>query len=203
MSKRTSHNQRLQPSEDAMAQNSIGHVTAMNTSAIELISAKRDDWKITTFQALDFEAAAIPQGLIEENLIGRGGSGRVYHVAYTNRHNGSTGVVAVKQIWSSRRLDEKLEREFESEVNILGNVRHKNIVKLLCCISNAESKLLVYDYMDNVTLDNWFHGHTLCTTVHRALHGEVVVHAVHAAGLANETQSGCWRRAIRAVLHAS
>ncbi|KAL6641780.1 hypothetical protein ACP70R_019961 [Stipagrostis hirtigluma subsp. patula] len=132
----------------------------VQTSAMEFLKANK--WHITTFQALEFEGAAIPQELTEENLVGRGGSGHVYRVTYTNRYNGSTGVVAVKQIRNAGSPDKKMEREFESEANILGNVRHNNIVKLLCCISSAESKLLVYDYMDNGSLDNWLHGHALC-----------------------------------------
>ncbi|TVU35158.1 hypothetical protein EJB05_17034, partial [Eragrostis curvula] len=119
---------------------------------------KRDDWKITPFQVLDFGEAAILRGLTEENLVGRGGSGRVYRVTYTNRRTGSAGVVAVKKIRGAGALDEKLEREFESEASILGNVRHINIVRLLCCVSGPESKLLVYEYMDNGSLDKWLHG---------------------------------------------
>jgi len=51
-----------------------------------------------------------------------------------------------------------MEHEFESEASILCNIRHNNIVKLLCCLSGADSKLLVYDYMDNGSLDRWLHG---------------------------------------------
>ena len=87
-------------------------------------------------------------------------SGRVYRAAYTDRYNGNAGAVAVKQIRSAGKVDEKVEREFESEASILGGVRHKNIVRLLCCLSRADSgaKLLVYDYMDNGSLDGWLHG---------------------------------------------
>jgi serine/threonine protein kinase len=133
-------------------------LNSIGTTAAEYMKEKRDDWRITPFQALNFEVAAIPQGLTEENLVGSGGSGHVYRVTYTNRYNSSTGVVAVKQIRSFGSLDEKLEREFESEARILCNIRHNNIVKLLCCLSSAESKLLVYDYMDNGSLDKWLHG---------------------------------------------
>ncbi|TVU21382.1 hypothetical protein EJB05_31012, partial [Eragrostis curvula] len=120
--------------------------------------AKQDDWKVTPFQALRFSEGAILRGLTEENLVGRGGSGHVYRVTYTNRRNGSTGVVAVKKIRRAETLDADLEREFESEMIILGNVRHNNIVRLLCCLSGAESKLLVYDYMGNGSLNKWLHG---------------------------------------------
>ncbi|XP_040380321.1 receptor-like protein kinase 5 [Oryza brachyantha] len=117
-------------------------------------------WKLTPFQALDFSEASVLRGLADENVIGKGGSGRVYRVAYTARSAGGTGgTVAVKRIWTGGKLDKNLEREFDSEVDILGHVRHTNIVKLLCCLSRAETKLLVYEYMDNSSLDKWLHGH--------------------------------------------
>jgi serine/threonine protein kinase len=127
---------------------------------------KQDDWRITAFQALNFDAADMRQGLTEENLVGSGGSGHVYRVTYNNRDNSSTGVVAVKQIRSVGSLDEKLECEFESEASILCNIRHNNIVKLLCCLSTSECKLLVYDYMDNGSLDRWLHGDYVLRAAH-------------------------------------
>nr|CAD1824160.1 unnamed protein product [Ananas comosus var. bracteatus] len=98
-------------------------------------------WKLTSFQALNFAEAA-----------GAGGCTKWRSV--TARR----GTVAVKKIWNTRRVDAKLEREFESEVKILGSIRHTNIVKLLCCISSSDSKLLVYEYMENGSLDRWLHG---------------------------------------------
>ncbi|CAO1945935.1 unnamed protein product [Urochloa humidicola] len=121
--------------------------------------AGQDDWKITPYvKDLGFGEATILRGLTEENLVGRGGSGRVYRVTYTNRLNGRAGAVAVKQIRAAGKLDENLEREFESEARILGGVRHNNIVRLLCCISGVEDRLLVYEYMENGSLDKWLHG---------------------------------------------
>ncbi|XP_062231926.1 receptor-like protein kinase 5 [Phragmites australis] len=116
-------------------------------------------WKLTPFHPLDFGEASVLRGLSDENLIGKGGSGRVYRVAYTSRSSGCMGgTVAVKRIWTGRKLNKNLEREFASEVDILGHIRHTNIVKLLCCLSRAETKLLVYEYMDNGSLDKWLHG---------------------------------------------
>ncbi|CAO2197674.1 unnamed protein product [Urochloa humidicola] len=121
--------------------------------------AEQDGWKITLFvKDLGFGEATILRALTEENPIGRGGSGSVYRVSYTSQLNGSNGAVAVKQIQAAGKLSKKLEREFASELGILGNLRHENIVRLLCCLSGAESRLVVYEYMDNGSLDKWLHG---------------------------------------------
>uniref|UniRef100_A0ACD5U1J6 Uncharacterized protein n=1 Tax=Avena sativa TaxID=4498 RepID=A0ACD5U1J6_AVESA len=125
------------------------------------LAPAEEAWKLTAFQPLDFGESAVLRGLADENLIGKGGSGRVYRVECPSRSVGAgTGtVVAVKRIWTGGKVEKNLEREFESEVNVLGHVRHTNIVKLLCCLSRAETKLLVYEYMDNGSLDRWLHGH--------------------------------------------
>ncbi|XP_073006815.1 uncharacterized protein [Typha latifolia] len=111
-------------------------------------------WKLTSFQMLNFSENVIVRGLVDENLIGCGGGGKVYRISLGSRGG---EIVAVKKIYNARKLDSKLEREFESEVKILGSIRHTNIVKLLCCISSVDSKLLVYEYMENGSLDRWIH----------------------------------------------
>ncbi|XP_020097730.1 receptor-like protein kinase HSL1 [Ananas comosus] len=111
--------------------------------------------KLTTFYAIDFTEQEIARGLTEDNIIGSGGSGKVYRISLGNQVE---EIVAVKKIWNSRKLDAQLEKEFQAEVEILGSVRHANIVKLLCCISSSGSKLLVYEYMENESLHRWLHG---------------------------------------------
>ncbi|PHU08131.1 hypothetical protein BC332_24620 [Capsicum chinense] len=115
----------------------------------ELVST----WKQTSFHKLDFTESDIISSLTENNVIGSGGSGQVYLVPL--RRSGD--YVAVKRIWSSQRLDHKHEKQFLAEVQILGTIRHSNIVKLLCFIFNEESRLLVYEYMENRSLDIWLH----------------------------------------------
>ncbi|MQL72172.1 hypothetical protein Taro_004509 [Colocasia esculenta] len=111
-------------------------------------------WKLTSFQSLDFTESTIIRGLTTENLIGTGGSGQVYRVLVSNR---SGKVVAVKKIWSSKKVDSRSEREFQAEVRILSSIRHANIIKLLCCVSGTDAKLLVYEYMNNGSLYWWLH----------------------------------------------
>ena len=75
--------------------------------------------------------------------------GTVYHVAVEG-----FGHVAVKKIRNHMSEHESMNA-FEDEVKILGNIRHKNILKLLCCISNKNTLLLVCEYLENYSLDRW------------------------------------------------
>lgn len=128
-------------------------------------------YKLTSFQRVDFTESKILSNLTENNLIGSGGSGMVYRVDINHR---SSKYVAVKKIWSKGRLEQKLEKEFLSEVEILGTIRHSNIVKLLCYISNGKSKFLVYEYMENRSLDRWLHGKRRGSLVSSAVHHTVL-----------------------------
>ncbi|XP_076926935.1 receptor-like protein kinase 5 [Bidens hawaiensis] len=92
--------------------------------------------------------------LTEANVIGTGGSGKVYRIAVGQPR----GYVTVKRIWNKSKVDQGLENEFTSEVQILESIRHSNIVKLLCCLSSQTSRLLVYEYMVHQSLDRWLHG---------------------------------------------
>ncbi|KAJ4954011.1 hypothetical protein NE237_030843 [Protea cynaroides] len=126
-------------------------------------------WKLTSFHRLGFTQSIILSNLTESNLIGSGGSGKVYRIPL----NRSGEAIAVKKIWNNKGSDQKQEKEFEAEVQILGTIRHANIVKLLCCISNENSKLLVYEYMENRSLDRLLNkkskGSTLSSSVNHAV----------------------------------
>ncbi|CAN6278037.1 unnamed protein product [Urochloa humidicola] len=114
---------------------------------------KRDvaSWNMTPFREVGFTERDIIRELREENVIGSGGAGKVYRVPLRGG-----AVVAVKKLWSSKgRPEEKLNREFDAEVRILGEIRHANIVSLLCYISSDDTRLLVCEYMENGSLDRW------------------------------------------------
>ncbi|EMS63417.1 Receptor-like protein kinase 2 [Triticum urartu] len=124
-------------------------------------SKEKDDdapsplWKLTAFQAIDYDIQDIISNLIDANLVGSGGSGKVYKICLGNT-NGE--VIAVKQIWTSGgREHDMLEKQFQAEIEILGSIRHANIVKLLGYISSSKSKLLIYEYMENGSLYEWLH----------------------------------------------
>jgi len=44
-------------------------------------------------------------------------------------------------------------REFLNEINAISNVRHPNLVELIgCCVQGAD-RVLVYEYVENKSLD--------------------------------------------------
>ncbi|THU56377.1 hypothetical protein C4D60_Mb11t16630 [Musa balbisiana] len=86
----------------------------------------------------------------DENVIGEGGYGIVYHGLLQDNTQ-----VAVKNLLNNRG---QAEREFTVEVEAIGRVRHKNLVRLLgYCVEGAH-RILVYEYVDNGNLDQWLHG---------------------------------------------
>ncbi|KAJ7519441.1 hypothetical protein O6H91_20G038700 [Diphasiastrum complanatum] len=110
-------------------------------------------WSLTSFHRLAFNEYDVPGSLDEDNVIGSGGSGTVYK---STLNNGQT--VAVKKLWTNSKGNILQDHGFKAEIETLGKVRHKNIVKLLCSYSSADGNLLVYEYMPNGSLGDLLHG---------------------------------------------
>ncbi|KAG6422255.1 hypothetical protein SASPL_118820 [Salvia splendens] len=66
-----------------------------------------------------------------------------------------TWMIAVKRLksWSN-----KAEVEFSVEVEILARVRHKNLLTLRGYCAEGQERLIVYDYMTNLSLLSHLHG---------------------------------------------
>ncbi|KAL0325564.1 UNVERIFIED_CONTAM: putative serine/threonine-protein kinase [Sesamum radiatum] len=63
--------------------------------------------------------------------------------------------VAVKNLLNNRG---QAEREFKVEVEAIGRVRHKNLVRLLGYCAEGAHRMLVYEYVNNGNLEQWLHG---------------------------------------------
>ncbi|KFK42539.1 hypothetical protein AALP_AA1G007600 [Arabis alpina] len=96
------------------------------------------------------ELEAATNGLCEENVIGEGG----YGIVYRGVLNDGTKV-AVKNLLNNRG---QAEKEFKVEVEVIGRVRHKNLVRLLGYCVEGAYRMLVYDFVDNGNLEQWIHG---------------------------------------------
>ncbi|CAI8600495.1 unnamed protein product [Vicia faba] len=109
--------------------------------------ASQRKWKQASFHKVDIDADEICN-LNEDNLIGHGGTGKVYRVAL--KKNGM--VVAVKQLEKSDGM-----RILVAEMEILGKIRHRNILKLYACFLKGGTNLLVFEYMPNGNLFEALH----------------------------------------------
>ncbi|XVF30128.1 hypothetical protein REPUB_Repub16aG0030500 [Reevesia pubescens] len=96
-------------------------------------------WKLASFYHMDIDPDEICN-LEEENMIGSGSTGRVYRLDLKKKGS----VVAVKQLWKGDGL-----KVLAAEMEILGKIRHRNILKLYACLMNGGSSYLVFEYMAN------------------------------------------------------
>ena len=94
-------------------------------------------------------------GFSLNNLIGSGSFGSVYKGVLEQHER----LVAVKVL----NLQTKgAPKSFMAECNVLRNVRHRNLLKILSCCSSInyngdEFKALIFEFMTNGSLDMWLH----------------------------------------------
>ncbi|KAL3514324.1 hypothetical protein ACH5RR_027041 [Cinchona calisaya] len=125
----------------------------------DTLSSSFFSYEVKSFHRLSFDQREIIESMIDKNIVGYGGSGTVYKIDLSNGE-----VVAVKKLWSKRAKDYVsddqlvLDKELKTEVETLGSIRHKNIVKLYCYFSSLDCSLLVYEYMPNGNLGDVLHG---------------------------------------------
>lgn len=83
-------------------------------------------------------------------MLGKGGFGTAYKAVLDDGN-----VVAVKRLKDAQISG---KREFEQHMEVLGRMRHPNIVSLRAYYFAREEKLLVYDFMPNASLFWLLHG---------------------------------------------
>ncbi|KAD1124710.1 hypothetical protein E3N88_43260 [Mikania micrantha] len=83
-------------------------------------------------------------------MLGKGGFGTAYKAVLDDGN-----VVAVKRLKESSIGG---KREFEQHMDVLGRLRHPNVVSLNACYFAKDEKLLVYEYMTNGNLYWLLHG---------------------------------------------
>ncbi|KAL0425137.1 UNVERIFIED_CONTAM: putative receptor-like protein kinase [Sesamum radiatum] len=110
------------------------------------IGGKKGSVTVIEYQLL----AAATNNFDEGNVVGEGGLGRVYK-AYFNDHLRA----AVKKIYAA---GQEAEREYENEVHLLSRIQHQNIVSLLGYCIHGEARFLVYELMQNGSLESHLHG---------------------------------------------
>ncbi|KAJ8751922.1 hypothetical protein K2173_000668 [Erythroxylum novogranatense] len=118
------------------------------------------------------------------NKLGEGGFGPVYKGQLNDGR-----VIAVKQLSVASNQGKS---QFVAEIATISAVQHRNLVKLYGCCIEGDNRLLVYEYLENKSLDqalfgkglilNWSTRFDICLGVARGLaylHEESRVRIVH------------------------
>ncbi|KMZ73173.1 putative Protein kinase [Zostera marina] len=106
--------------------------------------------EVNTYRFLELNTAT--ENFKPSNKLGKGGFGVVYKGTL---YNGD--IVAVKKL-----LVESIQgnEQFIAEVTTISEVRQRNLVKLHGCCCHGNKRMLVYEYMENGSLDTALYGRT-------------------------------------------
>ncbi|XP_022717236.1 cold-responsive protein kinase 1-like isoform X2 [Durio zibethinus] len=121
------------------------------------------------------------------NKIGEGGFGAVYKGTF---RDGTMAAIKVLSAYSNQGV-----REFLTEINVIADIEHENLVKLCGCCVEGNHRILVYGYLENNSLAqtllggghssmqfSWQARRNICIGVAKGLtflHEEVRPHIVH------------------------
>ncbi|XP_044485194.1 probable receptor-like protein kinase At1g80640 [Mangifera indica] len=124
-----------------------------NSPIMEQVNSLRKTGKKDSVGVIEYHYLEVATNNFQENnVLGEGGHGRVYKARFNDKF-----LAAVKRI-DDRGKD--AEREFENELNWLTQIQHQNIISLLgYCIHN-ETRFLIYEMMQNGSLETQLHGPT-------------------------------------------
>ncbi|KAJ0252996.1 Serine-threonine/tyrosine-protein kinase [Hirschfeldia incana] len=97
--------------------------------------------------SMEFEAVvAATENFSDSNKVGKGGFGVVYKGRLIDGQE-----IAVKRL--SEMSDQGTD-EFMTEARLIARLQHINLVRLIgCCVYEAE-KILIYEFLDNLSLDS-------------------------------------------------
>lgn len=98
------------------------------------------------------------ENLSEKHIVGYGASSTVYKGALKNSRP-----IAIKRLYN--QYPHNL-REFETELETIGSIRHRNIVSLHGYALSPYGNLLFYDYMVNGSLWDLLHGQLSCLVLY-------------------------------------
>ncbi|KAK8695311.1 hypothetical protein V6N13_000477 [Hibiscus sabdariffa] len=113
---------------------------------VSMVTPGNTTWRMFTYKELH----TATNGFCDDNKLGEGGFGSVY---WGKTSDGLQ--IAVKKLKS---MTSKAEMEFAVEVEVLGRVRHKNLLGLRGYCVGTDQRLIVYDYMPNLSLLSHLHG---------------------------------------------
>ncbi|XVE96118.1 hypothetical protein REPUB_Repub02eG0193700 [Reevesia pubescens] len=127
--------------------------------------------------------------------LGKGGFGTVYKGSWRNKD------VAVKRV---SKKSHQGKQEFIAEVTTIGNLNHKNLVKLIGWCYERRELLLVYEYMPNGSLDKFIFCDNKASMVELTLNWEqrlIIIQGV--AQALDYLHNGCQKKVLHRDIKAS
>ncbi|XP_041025115.1 receptor-like serine/threonine-protein kinase SD1-8 isoform X2 [Juglans microcarpa x Juglans regia] len=103
-----------------------------------------DDLELPLFDFVTVVMAT--ENFSDKNKLGQGGFGSVYKGRLVEGQE-----IAVKRL--SKNSGQGTE-EFKTEVRLIARLQHRNLVRLLGCCIEMDEKMLIYEYMENRSLDS-------------------------------------------------
>ncbi|TQE14006.1 hypothetical protein C1H46_000428 [Malus baccata] len=103
------------------------------------------------------ELVRATNGFHESNLLGTGGFGSVYRGTLSDRID-----IAVKVF--NLQLEGAF-KSFDKECEMLSNIRHRNLIKIISCCDELDFKALILQLMPNGSLEKWLYSPNRSMTI--------------------------------------
>ncbi|KAH0887086.1 hypothetical protein HID58_063182 [Brassica napus] len=139
-----------QAKADAAATIIVGNQVLMNEVVLprrKINLSGEDEIEDLELPLMEFDVVvAATEHFSDSNKVGKGGFGVVYKGRLSDGQE-----IAVKRLseMSAQGTD-----EFMNEVRLIARLQHVNLVRLLGCCVYAGEKILIYEYLENLSLDS-------------------------------------------------
>nr|XP_028956452.1 probable LRR receptor-like serine/threonine-protein kinase At3g47570 [Malus domestica] len=103
------------------------------------------------------ELVKVTNGFHESNLLGTGGFSSVY------RGTLSDGIDIAVKVFNLQL--EGAFKSFDKECEMLSNIRHRNLIKIISCCDELDFKALILQLMPNGSLEKWLYSPNRSMTI--------------------------------------